>query len=371
VAAALAAPSLYAQRGGTAPSFMYVGSFTAPARGRGDGITVFQRAGGGRWTQIQAVKDLDNPSFLIADPQGRCLYSVHSDGDRASAYRIDPASGRLSLLNHQATGGQNGVHLAIDPTGKFLVTANYTSGTLAVLPINEDGSLAAFTDLTTLKGTPGPHRVEQPGSHPHHCRFDPSGRFLVVPDKGLDKVFVFRLNTAGGTLIPNDPPWTVTRAGAGPRHVDFHPTKPYAYVLNELDSSITTYQLDAATGGLKPVQVLPTIPSTYTGDNTAAEIAVAASGRFVYGSNRGHNSIAIFAVDPTNGTLSPAGWEPTQGATPRYFGVVSSGPSGAELYAANQGGDTVVRFRVNPATGRLTPAGETLKIGSPCTIAFK
>ena len=367
-ASALAAPSLFAQRGAPAASFMYVGSFTSPERGHGDGITVFQRTGGGRWAQIQLVKDLENPSFLITDPAGRCLYTVHSDGDRATAYRIDPASGRLALLNHQATGGQNGVHLAIDATGRFLVVANYASGTLAVLPINQDGSLAALSDLTTLKGTPGPHRVEQPGSHPHHCPFDPSRRFLVVPDKGLDKVFVFRLDTESGKLVTNDPPWVVTRAGAGPRHAGFHPTKPYAYVLNELDSSMTTYQFDAAAGTLKPLQVLPTIPSSYTGDNTAAEISVASSGRFVYASNRGHNSIAIFAINAANGTLSPAGWELTQGATPRYFGV---DPSGAELYAANQGSDTVVRFHVNQATGRLTPAGETVKVGAPCTIAFR
>jgi 6-phosphogluconolactonase len=368
VAGALAVPSLLAQGGRPAASFMYVGSFTTPERGHGDGILVFQRAGGGPWKQIQVVKDLENPSFLITDSQRRCLYAVHSDGDRASAYLIDPANGRLSLLNHQATGGQNGVHLAIDATGRFLVAANYASGTLAVLPINQDGSLAALSDLATLTGTPGPHRVEQPGSHPHHCPFDPSRKWIVVPDKGLDKVFVFRLDTAGGTLIPNDPPWVVTRAGAGPRHVGFHPAKPCAYVINELDSSMTTYHFDAATGALKPLQIIPTIPSTYTGDNTAAEIAVAASGRFVYGSNRGHNSIAVFAVDAASGALSPLGWVPTQGATPRYFGI---DPAGTDLYAANQGGDTVVRFRLNQATGMLAPAGETLKAGAPCTIAFR
>jgi len=346
---------------------MYVGSFTSPERGHGEGIIVFKRNGGGAWTQVQLVKDLENPSFLITDAQRRCLYAVHSDGDRASAYSIDPGTGRISLLNHQATGGQNGVHLAIDATGRFLLAANYASGTLAVLPINQDGSLAALTDLATLKGTPGPHRVEQPGSHPHHCPFDPSRKWIVVPDKGLDKVFVFRLDTAGGKLVPADPPWVVTRAGAGPRHVGFHPARPFAYVINELDSSMTTYRFDVVTGALKPLQIVPTIPATHTGDNTASEIAVARSGRFVYGSNRGHNSVVVFAVHPMNGTLSPAGWIPTQGATPRYFGI---DPAGTELYAANQGSDTVVRFRINEATGMLTPAGETLKVGAPCTIAF-
>ena len=351
-----------------APSFMYVGSFTAPNRGRGDGITVYQRAGTGRWTQIQIVKDLENPSFLITDQQGRCLYTVHSDGDHASAYRIDPATGRLALIGHQPTGGQNGVHLAIDATGKALVVANYASGTLAVLPINADGSLAALSDLATLPGTPGPHRIQQPSSYPHHCPFDPTGRFIVVPDKGLDKVFVFRLDAAAGTLAANDPPWVMTRAGAGPRHVDFHPSRPYAYVLNELDSSMTTYRFDAGRGELKPLQIVPTIPDTYTGNNTAAEIAVARSGRFVYASNRGHDSIVTFRIDTANGTLTPVGWEPTQGMTPRYVGL---DPAGTTLYAANQASDTVVAFRVNGRTGTLTPTGETLGARTPCTIAFR
>jgi 6-phosphogluconolactonase len=350
------------------PSFMYVGSFTTPERGHGDGIIVYQRTGTGPWKQIQLLKDLENPSFLITDRQGRFLYAVHSDGDRASSYRIDSATGRLSLLNHQATGGQNGVHLSIDATGKLLVAANYASGTLAVLPINTDGSLAALSDLATLKGTPGPHRVEQPGSHPHHCPFDPTRRFIVVPDKGLDKVFVFRLDAPAGKLVPNDPPWVVAKAGAGPRHVDFHPTRPFAYVINELDSTMTTYHFDPATGALKPLQRLSTLPSTFTGDSTAAEIAVARSGRFVYGSNRGHDSIAIFAVDAASGTLTSVGWEPTRGTTPRYFGL---DPTGAYLYAADQTSDTVVVFRVNESTGKLVATGETLKAGAPCTIAFR
>ena len=351
-----------------APSFMYVGSFTAANRGRGDGITVYQRTGGSRWTQIQVVKDLENPSFLITDQQRRYLYTVHSDGDQASAYRIDPATGRLALIGHQATGGKNGVHLAIDGTGKALVVANYASGTLAVLPINADGSLAALSDLATLPGTPGPHRLQQPSSYPHHCPFDPTGRFIVVPDKGLDKVFVFRLDAAAGKLVANDPPWVTTRAGAGPRHVDFHPRAPYAYVLNELDSSMTTYRFDSGRGELKPMQIVPTIPDTYTGNNTAAEIAVARSGRFVYASNRGHNSIVIFGIDAASGRLTPLGWEPTQGMTPRYFGL---DPAGATLYAANQESDTVVAFRVNERTGMLTPSGETLAARTPCTIAFR
>jgi len=351
----------------SAPRFMYVGSFTTPERGHGEGIGVYNMNASGRWARIQLLKDLENPSFLIIDPPGRYLYCVHSDGDRVSAYRIDENSGRLTLLSHQATGGKNGVHLSIDATGKFLVVANYDSGTLAVLPINGDGSLAALSDLATLTGAPGPHKTQQLSSHPHHCPFDPSRRFIVVPDKGLDRVFVWKLDAATGKLVANNPPSVATRAGAGPRHVGFHPSLPFAYVVNELDSSMTTYQFDAASGSLKPAQILPSIPSTFTGDNTAAEIAVAPSGRFVYASNRGHDSIAIFAID-ARGTLSPVGWEPTRGTTPRFFGF---DPVGTHLYAANQTGDTVVVFNVNENTGKLSATGETIQFGAPCTIAFK
>src|SRR5262245_59979417 len=351
------------------PAFMYVGSYTSPARGHGEGITVYHRTGeADRWSLIQVVKDLDDPSFLTVDRPRRCLYCAHGDADEASAYRIDPATGRLTMINRQATRGANGVHLSIDGSGRFLALANYATGTLVVLPINPDGSLAPVSDLATMTGTPGPHRTEQTMSHPHHCPFDPTGRFIVVPDKGFDRVFVYRLDASSGTLLPGDPPSVAARAGAAPRHVDFHPLKPFAYVINELDSTITTYVFDRDKGALKPLQILPTVPPTYTGNNTDAEVWVSPSGRFVYGSNRGHDSIAIFAIDEQTGMLSVVGWEPTQGRTPRYFGL---DPSGTHLYAANQNTDTVVVFRVNQTTGKLTATGETIKVGSPSTIAFR
>jgi 6-phosphogluconolactonase len=352
-----------------APTFMYVGSFTGQGRGHGEGLSVYRRKGeSDPWTLIQLLKDLADPSFLIVDRQQRCLYSAHGDGTQATAYQIDQATGRLTVLNQQPTGGRNGVHLAIDATGRFLVVANYASGTVAVLPIKQDGSLAPASDLATLSGTPGPHRTQQESSHPHHCPFDRTGRIIVVPDKGLDKVFVFRLDPERGKLVAGNPPDVASRAGAAPRHVDFHPTLPYAYVINELDSTITTYQLDRDKAALKPLQVVTTLPSSHTGNNSGAEIAVASSGRFVYGSNRGHDSIAIFAVDPSTGLLTSIGWEPTQGKTPRYFGL---DPAHTHLYAANQNSDTIVIFRVDQQTGRLTPTGETVKVASPTTIVFR
>src|SRR5713101_7484252 len=313
--------------------FAYVGSYTSKERnGHGEGINVYKiDPGTGNWTHRQLLKQVVNPSFLALDQRERVLYSAHGDGDEATAFQIDTPSGRLSVLNRQSTGGKNGVSLAVDPTNRFLVLANYSSGTVAVLPINADGSLAKLSDLVTLTGKPGPHRTQQESSHPHDVIFDPRGRFIVVPDKGLDAVFVFRLDPAGGKLVAADPPSVASRLGAGPRHAEFHPSKPYAYVINELDSTITTFRFDGERGELTPRQVITTLPPTFTGHSTTSEIAVAPSGRFVYGSNRGHDSIAIFAVDDATGVLTPAGWEPTQGKTPRFFGV---DPSGTFLYAA-------------------------------------
>jgi 6-phosphogluconolactonase (cycloisomerase 2 family) len=355
-------------RAAGAPRFAYVGSFTTPQRGaRGDGINVYRvdPASGG-WTHVQLVSDLINPSFLTIDRAQRHLYSVHADLTEVSAFAIDPASGRLSFLNRQSMDGKNPVHLAIDPSGKFLVTANYTGGTVAVLSIQPDGSLGGHTDSVALKGKAGPHKTDQTSSHPHDAPFDPTGRFIVVPDKGLDRVFVFKLDTGTGKLIENDPPSVATRSGAGPRHVAFHPSLPIAYVVNELDSTVVTYRWDHDRGTLAPLQDVSALPTSFTGNSTCAEIAVAPSGRFVYASNRGHDSIAIFAVDKT-GLLTPIAWEPTGGSTPRHFAL---DPTARFLYAENEQGDTVVTFRVDPASGKLALTGRIIKVASPVCVVF-
>jgi 6-phosphogluconolactonase (cycloisomerase 2 family) len=349
------------------PAFMYVGSFTTKDGGHGEGLSVYHREPD-RWTLIQLLKDPANPSFLIVDRAGRYLYSAHGDGTQVTAFQIDQTTGRLTMLNQQPTGGTNGVHVAIDATNRFLALANYATGSLALFPINPDGSLGPLSDFAKTTGDLGPHRTQQERSHPHHNPFDRSGRYIVMPDKGLDRIFVYRLDTAGGKLVAANPPFVTARAGAAPRHVDFHPTRPLAYVINELDSTITTYQFDPDKDVLKALQILPTTPPTYTGNNTGAEIVVAPSGHFVYGSNRGHNSIAIFAVDHQSGMLNSVGWQSTQGETPRFFTL---DPSGASLYAANQGSDTVVVFRVDQMTGKLTPTGETVQVKTPTTIVFR
>ncbi len=346
--------------------FAYVGSFTtAKRKARGDGINVYQMdAASGRWTHIQHLGDLVNPSYLALSPDARFLYAVHGDCEHATAFARDAASGSASLINQAATGGLNGVRQAVDPSGKFMVVANYASGSVAVLPIRTYGGLRDQHQLVPLPGEHGPHPVEQTSSHPHDVVFDASGRFVLVPDKGLDCVFVLAFDAMRGTL--GEPEAVKARPGAGPRHLAFHPRLPIVWVLNELDSTITTYRFDAEHGTLAPIETLPTLPHDFAGASTTAEITVAPDGRFVYASNRGHSSVAIFAAD-SNGSLTSIGWQATQGRGPRFIGL---DPTGRFLYAANEHSDTIVTFHRDAETGALTPTGQVIASGSPVAIVF-
>jgi len=354
---------------GTNVMFAYVGSFTtAQRKARGDGIHVYRvDAATGMWTHVQHIGDLTNPSFLALSPDQRFLYSVHGDGDYATAFMLNGETGQAKLLNRGATGGNNGVRQAVDPTGKFVIVANYGSGSVAVLPIAADGSLKDQHQLVTLPGEPGPHKVEQTSSHPHDIVFDPSGRFVLVPDKGLDRVFVFRFDGVNGRLSPAEQASVKTRPGAGPRHLAFHPKLPIVWVLNELDSTTATYRWDAERGTLTPIQVITTLPTDFTGYSTTAEITVSPDGRFVYCSNRGHDSVAVYAADARDGLLTSIGWQLTQGRVPRFIGL---DPTGRFLHAANELGNTVVTFRVDAASGMLAPTGQVVKNASPVTIVF-
>jgi 6-phosphogluconolactonase len=365
----LAAPvPAVAQTPSGSSMFAYVGSFTtAERKARGDGIHVYRvDPTTGAWSHVQHVGNLLNPSYLALSRDQHVLYSVHGDGDYASAFTLDPNSGEAKFLGRAATGGKNGVREALDPSGKYLVVANYSSGSVAVLPVGPDGALKDQHQLIALPGEPGPHKVEQQSSHPHDIVFDPSGRFVLVPDKGLDRVFVFRFDGATGKLTPTEQGSVQSRPGAGPRHVAFHPKLPIAWVLNELNSTLATYRFDPESGSLKPLQVITTLPTDFTGYSTAAEISVSPDGRYVYGSNRGHDSIAIYSTN-AEGLLSPAGWQSTEGKDPRFAGL---DPSGHFFNAANEQGDTVVTFKVDPASGKLTPTGQVIKNASPVTIVY-
>jgi 6-phosphogluconolactonase len=350
--------------------FAYVGCRTTKERNaRGEGITVYavdesQTA----WRQVQLVPNLVNPSFLAFDRTGEFLYTVHGDTSDISAFRIDAHTGKLTFINTETTGGKNPVHLCIDPSNRFVVVANHITSTLAVLPRTKDGALGALTDLVKLEGKIGPHRVEQPFAKPHQVELDPRGGFIAVPDKGLDRVFTYRLDTNAGKLIAAEAPAPEAREGAGPRHIVFHPTGAFAYVINELDSTVTAYGYDGPRGALTPFQVISALPDTFVKNSRAAEIAVSTDGRFVYASNRGHDSIAIFAVDQTSGRLTPVGWQASGGKTPRFFAL---SPSGKRLFAANEDSDEIVTFTIDPVTGVLTPSGTAAKTGSPVCIVFK
>jgi 6-phosphogluconolactonase (cycloisomerase 2 family) len=356
--------------------FAYVGAFTTPERkGHGGGINLYRvDQASGAWTHEQLL-EIVNPSFLVLDRAQRFLYAVHADLDEVSAYAIDKQNGHITALNKQSCGGKNPVHLSIDPTGRWIVTANYTAGSVGVVAIEKDGTLGPRSDLVNLTGEPGPDGKRQASSHPHDAVFDPSGRFIAVPDLGFDRIFMFRLDTESGKLTANDPPFVAARAGVGPRHIAFHPTMPFAYVINELGSSVTTYRFDAQRGSLQPIQILPSTPADYTGNNHGAEVAVAPSGRAIYASNRGHDSIGIFDVDQRGGTLTPVGWALTHAKSPRFFCL---DPAAKILCAANadegfseeQNTDTIVPFRVNQANGMLTSTGQIIKTYSPCTIVF-
>lgn len=347
--------------------YAYVGSRTTRERNaRGEGLSVYRvDPATGSLALVQVVGDLVNPSYLALAADGRTLYTVHGDCSDVSAFRVDRESGRLEFINRQGTEGRNPVHLALDASGRFLVVANHIGATLAVLPVEADGSLGALRQLVTLSGPLGPHRTEQTQAKPHFNPFDPSGRFVVVPDKGLDRVFSFRFED--GTLTPASTPFATAREGAGPRNAVFHPRLPRAYVVNELDSSVTVYAFDRETGALTPLQVLPTLPDDFIGNSRAAGIGIDAAGRTLYTSNRGHDSIAVFSIEAQTGRLRFRSAHTTLGRTPRFF---TPSPAGHHLYALNEDSDSIVVFNVDAGTGELSPTQQTVHCGSPVCMVF-
>lgn len=347
--------------------FAYVGGYTTPDRdGRGNGINVYRMdPASGAWTHIQHIGGLENPSLFTLNRDSTRLYSVHGGRELISAFSVDRATGHLTLINQQNCLGNNPVDAALDPTERHLVIANYTTGTVAVMPLAEDGSLQPVSQVHVLMGTPGPDPVQQPSSHPHAVIFDPSGRFVIVPDKGFDCTFIFRFENAG--ITPTDQGSVPSRAGAAPRHTVFHPTLPILYVNNELDSTVTAFLWNRDTGHATESQTVTTLPDGHAGRNTTAEIATSADGRFLYVSNRGQDSVVLYAIDPVTGHLSYRGHTPTGGVRPRFFAI---DPDGQHLYAANQDSDDITAFRIDPATGSVTPTGLVIKVGSPSAISF-
>lgn len=347
--------------------YAYVGSRTTKERNaRGEGVSVFRvDQEQGSLDLVEVKKDLINPSFLVLSKDGNFLYTVHGDESDVSAFAVDRTSGKLRFVNRQGTNGKNPVHLAFDPTGRYLVISNHIGASLAVVPVNMDGSLAPLSQLVTLEGPIGPHRVEQKQAKPHFNPFDPSGKFVVVPDKGLDRVFSFHFED--GRLTPTAAPFSIAREASGPRHLAFHPRGELAYVINELDSTVTAYRFSAATGKLDPFQVVSTLPDTFTGNSRASEIQIDANGSFLYASNRGYDSVAVFAIDAASGRLRFVQAQPTVGKTPRFFAL---SPNGRFMFALNEDSDTIVTLAVDARTGVLQPTGAQVSTGSPVCMVF-
>lgn len=349
---------------------VYIGTYT---NGKSEGIYVYRmEKSTGVLEYVSKATGVDNPSFLAVHPQQSYLYAVNEVGEFAgkssgavSAFSIESQTGELTYLNQQPTHGPGPCHLSVDQTGKLVLVANYGGGSVSVLPIQNDGQLGEATDFIQHEGSSiNPRRQE--GPHAHSIILSPDNRYAFVPDLGLDKIMIYQLNLTQGKLKPNDEPWVQVKAGAGPRHFTFHPNGRYAYVINELDSTFTAFTYDGTHGTLKEMQMVPTLPEDFEGTSHCADLHISPSGKFLYGSNRGHDSIVIYAIDENTGKLTYVGHELTQGENPRNFVI---DPTGTFLLAANQSTDTIVTFRIDQQTGKLMSTGHVAEV--PQAVCLK
>lgn len=378
------------------PLLAYVGTFSSPLRdvlptqvdlppGNGRGIHILQvNRTSGAMTQVGVYELGTSPSCLALNAAGTRLYSAN-ETDRVgkekegtvSAFAIDRADGKLKLLNSVRSGGAGPTYVSVHPSGKFVLVANYFGGSVAVLPILEDGRLGDASDIKSDAGKIGPTKATNApkGSfaisghdrtHAHMIQSDPTGQFVLHVDLGLDKIFIWKFDEKKGTLTANTPPAVPLPPGDGPRHFHFHPNGKWLYSIQEEGSTVVLFDYDAATGRLAPRQTISTLPAKFTGSNFCSEILVSADGKFVYAGNRLHDSIGIFSVDP-KGTLTYVGEEWTRGDYPRSF---SFDPSGQFLYCCNQRADNITVFRVDHKTGGLTFTGEYVPVGNPSHLVF-
>ena len=314
------------------------------------------------------------PVFSVLHPDGHRLYVCQGVSELAGtpggvlgAYAIDPKTGHLSLLNLQATGGGETTHVSLDHTGHFLFTASYSGGNVAAFRLQPDGRIGARTAFVQHTGH-GPRADRQESAHPHSIFADPTNRFVLVPDLGLDKVFIYRFDAGTGALAPHTPAAFALPPASGPRHLAWHPDGKHVYLINELANSVTALAWDAAAGTLAALQSLPTLAADFHATNTAAEIAVHPTGRFLYASNRGtENCLTVYAIDPATGKLTFVERVSSRGKRPRNFALTADG---RWLFATNNETDNAVLFRVDPTTGRLTPVGEPVNLPVPHGIAI-
>lgn len=366
VAAALPAGGALAER-----YLVYVGTYTGP---KSQGIHAFRLdAASGVVEELGLVAETPNPTFLAVHPNGRFLYVANEvgqfdgkPGGGVTGYTIDLASGRLREINRASSVGGGPCHLVVDRTGSQVLVANYGGGSVASLPIDASGRLGAASAFIQHTGS-SVNASRQKEPHAHSINVSPDNRFAVAADLGTDRLYVYPFDAKTG--LAKEPLASSPRQapGSGPRHFAFHPDGRHAFAINELLSTITAFRYEARDGRLVPVQTVATLPDGFQGSSTTAEVVVHPGGKFVYGSNRGHDSLAIFAFDAGSGRLSLVGHEPTGGRTPRNFNF---DPSGQTLWAANQSTDNLVLFSVDAATGRLRRTGQELKVGSPVCVKF-
>ena len=348
---------------------LYVGTYTS---GKSEGIYIYRmNQATGELRPFNSVKSV-NPSFLTMDRSRHYLYAVNEvpefggkPGGAVSAFAINSANGNLRFLNQQPSLGADPCHLTVDRKRKSLLVANYTGGNVAVLPIQRDGSLGPATDLKQHEGSST--KEQQKGPHAHCIILDRTERYALAADLGIDKVLIYRFDQTTGTLKPGKQPWVPLQPGAGPRHLTLHPSSKYAYVINELDSTVTAFRYDGADGTLSLLDTVSTLPDNFTGTSFCADVHVSLSGRFLYGSNRGHDSIVVFAIDQRTGRLKQIEHVSTGGKWPRNFTL---DPTGKFLLVANQHTDNVVTFRIDSQTGRLKPTGHVVEIPVPVCLKF-
>jgi 6-phosphogluconolactonase len=355
----------------TRHALIYVGTYTG-AKSKGIYLYRMELNLGGI-TSRGIATEVASPSFLAIHPNKKFLYAVSEVGDfegkptgAINAFAIQPRSGRLTLLNKQSSGGNGPCHLAVDASGKMVMAANYGGGSVISFPIKDDGSLGEKGSFIQHSGS-SVNRQRQAGPHAHGIAVDAANHFAFVADLGLDRVLAYKITPEKGTMMAHSAPWTQIAAGSGPRHLAFHPTGKWMYVINELNSTIDVLQYNSSQGRMTQVQTMRTLPSNSIIANSTAEIEVHPSGLFLYGSNRGHDSLAIFAIDPATGKLKNIGHQSTLGKTPRNFSI---DPTGRFILVANQDSNNLVAFRIDLKTGLLSPTTQTIEIGTPVCIKF-
>lgn len=361
--------------GGARPTsfWLYIGTYTNDSKSKGSQgiyLSELDLQSGALGAPRLAAK-VTNPSFLAVHPSRKFLYAVNEvdelrgrKGGGVSAFAIDPAQGTLTELNHQSSVGAGPCYLVVDRSGRNVLVANYGSGSVACLPISADGRLGTETSFIQHQGAgANPQRQESP--HAHSINLDAGNHFAIAADLGLDQVLIYRFDPASGKLTPNRPAFVKVAPGSGPRHFAFHPNGKFGYVINEMANTVVAFSYDSTKGLLTEIQTISTLPPEFKGTSYTAEVQVHPSGKFLYGSNRGHNSIAIFAIDSEAGKLTTVGFEPTQGKNPRNFAI---DPTGTFLLAENQDSNTIVVFRIDPQTGALRSTGQSVGLVKPVCI---